>query len=432
MNANLNISRLPNTPGVYIMRDSAARIIYIGKAVALRKRVASYFKNSPDMKTAGIISSLRHIDYILCASERDALVLERQLIKKYQPHYNSMWKDDKSYPWIKMTVKDDFPRVFLTRRKINDGSEYFGPYPNSGQVSSLMKWMQRVFKWRPCKIEISEGALPPPHKVKSCLYLHSGRCPGPCVGKITSKEYKYGLSKVKLFLSGRYKNLITAWKKDMAKASRGLDYELAAELRNRIGALESMSQRVTFREMSSGDISAPLKTTSALEELKYRLGLVQLPVTIETFDISNISGTDSVGSMVRFLNGAPDKSNYRKFRIKTVEGSDDFSSIREVVFRRYRRLKEEGERLPDLILIDGGPGQLAFARQALDALKLKASLVSLAKKEETIHFTDGREPLVLPRNSAALHILQAARDEAHRFAVSYHRMKREKTIFGKK
>ncbi|MFH1368293.1 MAG: excinuclease ABC subunit UvrC [Elusimicrobiota bacterium] len=427
MNNKIDFLRLPNTPGVYIMRDSAAKIIYIGKAKALRKRVASYFKNSPDMKTAGIISSLRHIDYILCASERDSLILERQLIHKYKPYYNSMWRDDKSYPQLKLT-REDFPRLILTRKTLNDGSEYFGPYPNTAQMRSLVKWLRRIFMWRPCKLDFSENSLPAEHKIKSCLYLHTGRCPAPCAGKVTAKEYAANISKLKLFLKGKYRNLISLWKKEMQVASRNSEFEKAAELRDSVNALETMGQKVTFREIHAGDIAESLKTTSVLEEMKEKLNLPKLPVIIECFDISNTSGTDPVGSMSRFQNGVPDKNGYRKFKIRTITGIDDTAMIREIVFRRYKRLKEEQKQYPDLILIDGGPGQLNAAAQALDSLRTKIPVVSLAKQNEEIFSPGHSAPLKLERDSGVLHILQHVRDEAHRFAVTYHKLRRKKRM----
>jgi excinuclease ABC subunit C len=428
MNNKINIKLLPHAPGVYIMRDTAAKIIYIGKANDLRKRVSSYFKGIPDFKTRGIINSLRHIDFILRKSERDALILERELIRNYQPHYNAMWRDDKSYPMLKLTLKEDFPRLLITRRKVKDGSEYFGPYPNATALNSLVKWMQKIFRWRTCKLEISKNKLPPERKVKTCLYLHTGRCPGPCVGKITPEEYRRNILGVKLFLRGRYKNLIKHWEKEMKEASAELKYEKAAELRNRIAALESINEKVTFKEVKPEDLSGPLGITSDLEELKEKLGLPKLPAVMECFDISNISGTDSVGSMVRFQNAEPDKTNYRRFKIKGVQGTDDFAMINEVVSRRYSRLKQQDGQMPDLVVIDGGKGQLAAASSALSDLKLKIPLISLAKREEEIFVPGKSESVRLPRDSRGLQILQHLRNEAHRFAISFHRLRRKKRM----
>jgi excinuclease ABC subunit C len=424
----VDISRLPNTPGVYIMRDSAAKIIYIGKANRLRQRVSSYFKGIPDFKTRGIINSLRHIDFILRKSERDALILERELIHKYQPRFNAMWLDDKSYPMLKLTLKEDFPRLIITRRKIKDGSEYFGPYPNASALNSLVKWMQKIFRWRTCKHEISKDKLPPERKVKTCLYLHTGRCPGPCLGRVSTEEYRQNIMGVKLFLKGRYKNLIKHWEKEMKAASAELKYEKAAELRNRITALESINEKVTLKEVKPEDLSGPLGITSDLEELKDKLGLPKLPAIMECFDISNISGTDSVGSMVRFQNAEPDKSNYRRFKIKGVQGTDDFAMINEVVSRRYARLKQQEGQMPDLVVIDGGKGQLSAAESALKDLKLRLPLISIAKKEEEIFVPGNPESIKLTRDSRGLQILQHLRDEAHRFAISFHRLRRKKRM----
>ena len=351
MDPKIDISCLPDTPGVYIMRDSAAKIIYIGKAKALKKRVASYFKPSPDFKAVGIISSLRHIDFVLCSSEREALVLERQLINKYQPFYNAMWKDDKSYPYIKLTSKEDFPRLILTRKKLRDGSEYFGPFPQVLPIKKLVFWLVRVFKLRPCRIDIRASAMPAGKKVKSCLYLHTAKCLGPCLGKITPDAYKENSKAVSLFLRGRFVELKEAWEKEMREASEKTEFERAAELRDRLSAITQMQEKVTVRELQAEDLELSLQNSDALKELKEALSLPKLPVVIEGFDISNISGTLATGSMVFFRNGRPDKSCYRKYRIKTVAGSDDYAMLQEVVYRRYtedpQRKKQPARADPD-------------------------------------------------------------------------------------
>ncbi|MBN1621344.1 MAG: excinuclease ABC subunit UvrC, partial [Endomicrobiales bacterium] len=416
MNLKERIKNIPNKPGVYIMRDATAKIIYIGKAIRLRNRINSYFRNDGTSKNSAILSSLRHIDFILAASESEALVLENQLIKEYQPYYNVMWRDDKSYPYLKLTIKEDFPRLFLTRKKINDGNQYFGPYPQSGQISYLLKWLQKTFKWRPCRLDFQYVSLPRENKIKSCLYLQTDKCYAPCLGKITPKEYKRNLNGLSLFLRGRYKYLAKIWEKEMRQASKNLKFEKASELRNRIQALNQIHEKITIREITPGDLTLSLNTTKTLEELKNVLSLLNWPSIIEGFDISNISGYEPVGSMVRFHNGKPDKNNYRKFKIKTVQGINDTAMIKEVVYRRYNRLKNESKELPDLILIDGGKGQLSSASLSLNNLKLDIPIISLAKKEEEIFMPGKNKPLKLPKDSSALHLLQKIRDEAHRFA----------------
>lgn len=437
------IKGMPSSPGVYLMKDASGKIIYIGKAKDLKKRVASYFRSDVEPKVVAIISSLRHIDYLLASSEREALLIERQLINRLQPYFNSMWRDDKSYPYLKLTVKEDFPRLVLTRKLIKDGSEYFGAYPHVFQIKKLVKWLQRMFKFRPCSLSFTEKELPKEEKVRSCLYYHTQRCAAPCLGKISSKDYKEQIKGLSLFLRGRYRQLEKSWQKEMAEASKHMDYEKAADLRDRLTAIQSMDEKVTVSQIGPEDLPRSLDFTAKLEELKEVLGLSKWPITIEGFDISNISGTESVGSMVRFLNGQPDKNNYRKYKIKTVAGINDFSMIKEVVYRRYRpfdsaqggpkttrvkggHLKDRKIPLPDLVLIDGGKGQLSAALEALNSLRLKLPVVSLAKKEEEIFIPQGKTPIKLPRDSKALQLLQSIRDEAHRFAVSFHHLRRRK------
>jgi len=424
------LNNTPSVPGVYLMRDPAGAIIYIGKAINLKRRIYSYFRNNNGRKEAAIASALHTIDYVLAVSEREALILERQLINKFKPFFNSMWKDDKSYPFIKLTSKEDFPRLILTRKKISDGSEYFGPYPHVMQIKTLLRWLTRIFKLRPCRLDIRSDKMPPERKVKSCLYLHTGKCAGPCLGKIPSEVYKSNTKAVGLFLRAKFVDLKNSWEKEMAAASRNMQYERAAELRDRLGALGQMQEKVIVRELQPEDLSFALKNTDALKELKDKLSLAKWPIVVEGFDISNISGTLAVGSMVCFRNGQPDKSCYRKFKIKTVAGPDDYAMLQEVVYRRYKRVLDEKGKLPDLVLIDGGKGQLSAALEIMGKLDIKnVPLASIAKREEEI-FLPGRPGSVkLPRESPALHLLQQVRDEAHRFALSYHHKRRKSSLF---
>ncbi|MCB4790715.1 MAG: excinuclease ABC subunit UvrC [Elusimicrobia bacterium] len=422
----MKLKDIPGAPGVYLMRDAGAKIIYVGKASNLKKRVASYFKKDNTTKISIMMTFLRHIDFILASSESEALIIENYLIKQYQPYFNTMWKDDKSYPYLKLTTKEDFPRLVLTRNKTDDGNEYFGPYPHVMEIKKLISWFYRFFKCRPCKLDISAGSLPDMNKVKSCIYLQSNKCPGPCVGKITFKDYRKKINEIKTFLKGRYGMLLSKWEKEMKLASKSLDYEQASEIRDRIKAIKLINEKVTIREIKPQDMSLSLKVTDVLKELKDVLGLKKWPITIEAFDISNISGTNSVGSLVRFHNAKPDKQNYRKFKIKSVTGANDTGMIKEVVYRRYHRLKAENRGFPDLILIDGGKGQLSSAIKSLEKLNLKIPVIALAKKEEELFLPNRDEPVKLDRSSKPLLLLQEIRDEAHRFAVSYHKLLREK------
>ncbi|MCL2390816.1 MAG: excinuclease ABC subunit UvrC [Endomicrobia bacterium] len=423
---NKHIENIPKLPGVYIMRDAIANIIYIGKAKSLKDRLASYFNADTESKSAAIITAMRKIDYILCASEREALILERQLINKVKPYFNAMWKDDKSYPYIKLSVNEDFPRLTLTRKKLKDSALYFGPYPQQFYIKKLVRWLVKLFKVRPCKLEFTENNLPEEKKVKSCLYYHTELCYGACLGKITASDYKSKIKEIELFLNGKFKKLEDEWQSQMEQLSSDLKFEEASEIRDRLYAVQNMSERVMISEITQNEINESVQRADSINELKDVLGLKRAPAVIEGFDNSNIQGTDAVASMVRFLNGIPDKKNYRRFKIKTVTGADDFASMREVVFRRYSGLIRKNENMPDLILIDGGKGQLGAAMSALEELQLTIPIVSLAKKNEEIFFPHKDKPLVLNRNSAALRLLQSVRDESHRFAVNYHRKLREK------
>ena len=410
------------------MRDGIGSIIYIGKAKSLKDRLSSYFNADINSKSASIITAMRKIDYILCASEREALIVERQLINKVKPYFNAMWKDDKSYPYIKLSVNEDFPRLHFTRKKIKDGALYFGPYPQAFYIKKLVRWLTDLFKLRPCKLDFCEQHLPEEKKVKSCLYIHTQMCSAPCLGKISSKEYKEKVKYIELFLNGKLKKLEDEWQEQMLGLSSQMKYEEAAQIRDRLFALQNMGERVMISEITKEEIDASVERTGGISALKKELGLKNMPAVIEGFDNSNIQGTNPVASMVRFTNGLPDKNNYRKFKIKTVVGADDFASMHEVVFRRYSGLIRRNEKMPDLVLIDGGKGQLGAAFSALEELQLQIPIVSLAKKNEEIYFPHKDKPLVLSRHNAALRLLQAVRDESHRFALSYHRKLREKIV----
>ncbi|MDR2426635.1 MAG: excinuclease ABC subunit UvrC [Endomicrobium sp.] len=409
------------------MRDGIGNIIYIGKAISLKDRISSYFHADINSKAAAIISAMRKIDYILCVSENEALIVERQLINKVKPYFNAMWKDDKSYPYIKLT-NEDFPRLFITRKKLKDAALYFGPYPQAFYMKKLVRWLSKLFKMRTCKLEFSEDKSPDEKKVKSCIYFHTEMCPGPCMGKISSQKYKDSTKDIELFLNGKFKKLEDEWESKMYELSSKMEFEQAKELRDRIFAVRSMGERVMITKITKEDIEKSVERTDSISELKQVLGLKHMPVAIEGFDNSNMQGTNAVSSMVRFLNGLPDKKNYRRFKVKTVIGADDFATMREVVLRRYSGLIRRNEKMPDLILIDGGKGQLEAAKSALDEMQLPLPLISIAKRNEEIFMPHKDKPLILSRHSPALRLLQSVRDEAHRFAITYHRKLREKII----
>ncbi len=429
---------LPHLPGVYLMRDHAGAIIYVGKAKDLKKRVASYFTPSkangaPEgRKVQALAPLIRHVDYVATASEREALVLERKLIHRYQPAFNSMWKDDKSYPYVTLTLNEDFPRLYLTRTKRRNGSLYFGPYPNVHSVKKLLHWAWRkkLFPLRPCRFEFDEKHLPPFKKVRSCLYLHTGECPAPCVGKISAKRYRKIADRAQWFFEGRSDKLVLEWEKEMKQSAKKENFEKAAELRDHIQTIRHMQEPVTFRQMAESELQGRIRASRAVQDLMKALDLPKPPERIECFDISHVQGVEKVASLVSFVRGKPYKDGYRKFIIKTVDGIDDFKSMAEVVGRRYERLSNEGKPFPDLILVDGGKGQLSAALKALaDKGIKKIPMAALAKEEEEIFLPGRFDSLRLPNDSPALLLLRHVRDEAHRFAVTFHRLRRGKRTF---
>ncbi|MDI6641712.1 MAG: transglycosylase SLT domain-containing protein [Elusimicrobiota bacterium] len=422
------LSNIPHTPGVYLMRNYAGEILYIGKANDLKKRISSHFSKSPlsgsiDSKLTPMLSQVKSVDYIILKSERDALLTENELIKKLKPKYNIIWRDDKSYPFVKLT-DEEFPRIYLARQKKNRGmrvgGKLFGPYHNVGDVRHLLRYLRKVFGIRACKsLKKSQG----------CMYYHLKQCPAPCLNKISKTDYRKNINKVELFLMGKYAELEDQLQREMKTASNKLEFEKAAKLRDILHGIETMFEKVTFREIKLEDIQEGARISQALSELKIALQLKKLPITIEAFDVSNISGSNPTGSSVRFSYGRPDKDNYRRYKIKSVIGIDDYSMIQEIVKRRYSRLIREQQKLPNLVLIDGGKGHLSAAKKILDELKLNnLEIISIAKEKEEIYLPDKNEPVKLDVTSPALQFLRHIRDEAHRFAISYHRYRRKSTI----
>ncbi|VAX36538.1 Excinuclease ABC subunit C [hydrothermal vent metagenome] len=412
MSLEQKIKSLPLTSGVYLMKDARGCVIYVGKAIALRKRVQSYFRKNTGIvsKTDLLVADIKDIDILETASEAEALILEASLIKQYKPKYNIDLRDDKSYPLIQVT-KDGFPRISVERpRKKSDKCHYYGPYVKPGLIREALSIIRRIFPFRVCD----------PFPKKECLDYHIGLCDAPCIKKITKKEYGKNIRHVRLILEGKKDTLYRNLKKEMEEYSQALKFEKAAKVRDQlraIGALYSGTKDINYYKES--------------EQLQRALNLPRAPERVETFDISNIMGQQAVGSMVSFLNGKPDKRNYRRFKIKSVQGIDDFKMMAEVVRRRYRRLKAEGKAFPDLIVIDGGKGQLSAAYAELVKLEVQISIVSLAKREEEIFLPGKRNPVRLSLDSLGLKLLQRTRDEAHRFAITYHRKLRGKGFFEK-
>jgi excinuclease ABC subunit C len=517
--------RLPKSPGVYLMKDLEKKVIYVGKASSLRDRVGHYFRESDSPKTRMLMRNIDGLEYIVTGTEVEALVLESNLIKEHAPRYNVKLRDDKAYPFIKIT-NEEYPRIYIARRRERDGAHYFGPYPSSRSVRELIK-MASSLGIRRCRKKLP---CPP------CLNYHIKQCIAPCIGAVTKEEYLGIIRNVSELLRGRSSQLIQSLTHEMELLSKDQKYEKAARIRDQINALRELSkkQRVnvhglkeqdvlayaiagekaalqvfhvnegklrgrdTFTlatagsdeeemlssfikqyyldaippqeliipvEITDGSISlwladkgSRLKTpknavekglmnlaqenarmllgqellregkNEALLTLQKVLSLPGTPSVIEAFDISNISGTDATGSLVVFVDGKPDKKNYRRFKIKTVKGADDFAMMGEVVGRAYARRKDEGKKMPDLVLIDGGKGQLNAALAAIGSLGLSLDVAALAKEFEYI-FLPGREaPVILPEDSPARKLMQMIRDEAHRFALGYHRKLRGKRI----
>lgn len=533
----IQIQTLPNEPGVYQYFDANGTILYVGKAKNLKKRVSSYFTKQHDYgKTKVLVKKIASIKHIVVNTETDALLLENNLIKKHQPRYNVMLKDDKSYPWI--CIKNErFPRVFSTRRVIKDGSEYFGPYTSMKTVSTLLDLIRGLYKLRTCNYDLSKEKIEA-EKYKVCLEYHLGNCKGPCEGFQTLEDYNEGIAAIKEILKGNFKDSLSQFRQQMAQFSENMQFEEAQIIKEKIEILENYQAKstivnpkisnvdvfsivsdesyayVNFLQVSYGSIirSHTLEIKKKLQEsdkellelaiielrqrfhsnskeiyvpfkinlgedvkvfvpqlgdkkhildlsirnakyyrleqlkqvkivdpdrhanrimaqMKADLRLKEEPRHIECFDNSNIQGTNPVAACVVFKNGKPSKKDYRHFNIKTVEGPDDFASMEEVVYRRYKRLLDEGSPLPQLIIIDGGKGQLSSALKSLDALNLrqKIAIIGIAKRLEELFYPDDPIPLYLDKKSETLKIIQQLRNEAHRFGIEHHRNKRSKS-----
>jgi excinuclease ABC subunit C len=515
---------LPLVPGVYLLKDSADRILYVGKAKSLKKRVKSYFRSDLDPKTRALMNQFHHLEYIVTDTEKEALILESNLIKKHMPRYNIRLKDDKRYPYIRVT-NEKFPRVIITRRVLDDGSYYYGPFTEATTLRRLVKFIKALFKVRDCK-----------NMDGPCLNYQIDLCRAPCDNKISEAEYKKMVDNVSMFFEGKYDEIMKALKGEMIEAAENHEFEKAAVLRDQINSVEDVleKQKMEFtgdldqdvvasasdeelacvavfsvrkgkiigREdflMGGGensseekivtaflkqyymgprhvpskiilhkdvedrklieewlsekreaevDIEVPVEgiefrlarmvsknaqillnhqkeVKGALVDLKKYLGIAKIPKRIEAYDISNISGQNAVGSMVVFENGTPKKSAYRRYKIET-EGPDDYAMMKEMLTRRFTSLINNQDSEPDLVLVDGGKGQLNIALEVFHSLNITYPVIGLAKEFEHVFIPQTPSPLILPRNSEALLLLQRIRDEAHRFAITYHKKLRSK------
>ncbi len=525
----------PDTPGVYLFKNAHEKVLYVGKAISLKKRVSSYFNstNQQSPKVRALVSQADHLELVLTEDENQALLLESNLIKKYRPRYNVVLRDDKSYPYLKLTVKEDFPRVLISRRPVQDGSHYYGPYPNL-KLREIIKLIYRYFNIRDCNIEIDGNAE------RACLSYQIKQCPAPCIGVIDKKGYAPLVKRVQWFLEGKHDDLLDHVKGEMLKAAERLEFEEAAKYRDLISSIEQMQStyamivpdkvdidvmalafglgkvlvsvvqvrqgkvvdhvklvleneleqpldevlpvllqqyyvpgvfvpdevliaqdwlgddkpaiekllsankgmpvvvrradeawRLELMEMAEKNALSALKDdvqqTNLLVELKDLLNLKNLPRNIACFDISTLQGSFTVGSAVFFRDGAPEKSRYRKFKIKEIQGQDDFRSHQEMMKRYLKLLEREGNPIPDLLLIDGGKGQLSAVKEVLDKeLGGNYGLASLAKREEEVFVPNQSEPVDFRGHLKVRHLLQRLRDESHRFAVGYHRIIRDR------
>lgn len=405
MDIKEKVKLAPDTFGVYIMKDIKGDVIYIGKAVSLKKRLSSYFSNkSLSIKTVSMLKEVADIEYITCNSEEQALILEAALIKERKPKYNIALRDDKSYPYVVIT-NEEFPRIFIARPKQKSNNLLFGPYPKAKLLKAALRLIRGIFGYRSCK------NLPK----SACLFFHLNLCPAPCIKKISADEYKEIVENIIRILKGERKELIEKLEEKMKQFAERQEFEEAQKIRDKIFALYNLYQGISFKHQ--------------LISLKEFLNLEKIPLVIEAIDISSLAGVCMGGSVVVFRDGMPDKSNYRRFRIKEVNKTDDYAAIAEVVRRRYSRLLAEGKRLPDLLIIDGGKGHLEKAKSELDKLNLKIPVIAISKGEEKIWLPDSSQPLNLSRNNPALQLIQRLRDEAHRFAHKYHLIMRRKNTF---
>lgn len=531
------LKTIPTDPGVYRYYDEKGEIIYVGKAKNLKRRVSSYFNKQQSGKVKVLVSRIADIKFIVVDNEMEALLLENNMIKQYKPRYNIMLKDDKTYPWI--CVKNErFPRVFLTRKKVNDGSIYFGPYPSVTVAKTFLEMLRKLYPIRNCKLVLKEENIYNGH-YRPCLEYHIGNCKAPCDGSISEEEYREMILNVKKVIKGNIQEVLRDMKAKMMDHASRLEFEQAQVIKDKYDILENYHARsvvcsntlfdievfsyedagnsfyvnymkivegaiiqshsfeikrkldesaeellsmavVEVRQMMEShnikEIIVPIDldikldgvrftvpqrgekldilelsqrnakqyridteklrtlvdperhTKRILNQMKDDLRLPELPEVIECFDNSNFQGDYAVAAMVQFVNAKPNKSGYRHFNIKTVEGPNDFASMEEIVYRRYKRLLDEGQRLPDLIVVDGGKGQLSSAVKILQQLGLygKISIIGIAEKLEEIYFPGDSIPLYIDKRSETLKVIQHIRDEAHRFGITHHRKKFEK------
>ena len=425
------VRQLPTGPGVYLMKDEHARVIYIGKAVNLRSRVGSYFTTAAaqEMRTAGLVPEIRDVEVIETESEVDALLLEARLIKDVQPKFNQELKDDKTFPYLEVFVREDFPRVEFTRTPQDRGTRLYGPFTNAKQLRGAIAVLQRIFRFRTCSLDIDDGDERW-QWFRPCLLASIDQCTAPCNLRISKEDYRRDIRRLQTFLDGGRVKLMRELDREMQQASAEKLYEKAARIRDEIQALEDLDLRGDLEEHAQPEVFYvdPKRGLSGLTQV---FGLEEVPRRIEGVDIAHLQGGQTVASLVQFIDGLPFKHGYKRYRIRSVDGVDDYGSIREVVSRRMGRLAQEGEAFPDILLIDGGKGQLNAALEAMEVIGVDPPFtISLAKREEEVYVPGEAEPRRLSRHGFGLRLLQYVRDEAHRFAQHYHHILRRKSTLG--
>ncbi len=429
--------RLPRTPGVYLMKDASGTVLYVGKAGSLRSRVGSYFVASADLgpKKQSLLDVVEDFDVIECDGEWEALLMESRLIKDVRPRFNELLTDDKTFPYLAITIRDDFPGVFITRTPADPqfrGARVFGPFTSVYALREAVQLLQRVFKYRTCTLDIRADD-PRNNYFRPCLLHAIGQCTAPCANRITPDAYRRDIDRFSRFLGSKRTVVIRELTKEMQEASETLEFERAAALRDQIRAIEKLDEREKRAKGAETDWQPEVTTfaadpTTGLRSLQRTLGVDNAIRCMEAIDIAHLAGGETVGSKVCFIDGRPFKDGYRRYRIR-IAGNDDYMAIREVVSRRYRDAGEGNELYPDVILIDGGLGQLHAALEAFEQLPVQPPMViSLAKKEELIYVQQRAEPVKLGRDNAGLKLAQAIRDEAHRFAQHYHHILRRKKV----
>ncbi|HUT30106.1 MAG TPA: excinuclease ABC subunit UvrC [Sedimentisphaerales bacterium] len=431
------IKGFPTGPGLYFMKGAGEKVLYIGKAKNLRSRVLSYFQAGSDLagsrgpRIVEMISKVETVDFLEARSEVDAVLQEARLIKDIRPPYNTDLIDDKTFPYLEITTGDDFPGVYVTRKPRPRGSRLFGPFASARDLRAVLVVLQKIFKFRTCNLDIRRDDAKR-RFFRPCLLYSIKQCAAPCGDRIGREEYRKIIRDLVRFLRSKRSTVLRQLKKQMEEASAGREYEKAGMLRDRIRLIERLDARGTPDEHVQPEVFAA-DPAEALEQLQKLLGTAAPVRIIEGIDVANIAGAEAVGSLVKFIDGRPFKNGYRRFKIKTVRGVDDYAMIAEVVRRRYKYALAGEELWPDLVLIDGGLGHLHAAEQAFKEMNAPVpNIASIAKREEEIFLRGSGKPLRLAANAPARRLLQYVRDEAHRFAQHYHHILRSKKMLGEK